>query len=487
MITMKRLLPGMCNESSSVFGECSSAKRSKTSYAEQSPLYAPLVNWSHLPDIIIHEIFDNLNFNDRTSASSVCKHWRRNVYHRRWWKCVTFTIEPHTINKARYFIAAFAKIVSFATIKLNTLSTECMEEFVSLIQILANNPNLKSLIIEPSHCRFEIPPMKLNDSEESDNVKIVKSITACLPKLHRFSIGCIEDLSNEVEHFLEVISRKHSSRVTALGLASVKDEPGKCKNFSLRPSLIKPFSGLEILSIDYDELCDDFLNNLESAVNLKRLVVHLHSVRSKHPATSNGAWQDFRENHPSCELRLTVIHAFNDISNLHVSVLRKEMPLSHLKIFFCESVNLSVLEYLSQYYRESLRSLIWVDSLSQNDNSWAIATPFYETPDPFLLMSWLCKNLEEVILYGYKYWEENLIAVARLRGAQLRKLEVAEDDILFYNTDFSPHENCLKDIPLNLKRPWAPVQRSDLHPVICNPTAGDSDEYLLPIVLADLQ
>ncbi|KAL3288970.1 hypothetical protein HHI36_003413 [Cryptolaemus montrouzieri] len=88
----------MCNDSTNVLGECSSAKRSKTSDPQQSQPYAPLVNWSHLPDIIIQEIFDNLNFTDRTNASSVCKHWRRNVYHWRWWK-ILFSQLIHILLK----------------------------------------------------------------------------------------------------------------------------------------------------------------------------------------------------------------------------------------------------------------------------------------------------------------------------------------------------------------------------------------------------
>ncbi|XP_044744406.1 F-box/LRR-repeat protein 21 isoform X1 [Coccinella septempunctata] len=484
MTTMKRLLSGMYHDSIGVLGECSSAKRSKTSDFEESTS----INWSHLPDVVITEIFDNLNHTDRINVSSVCKHWRKNLYNKRWWKDITFTVEPDKINKARYLIEAFSRIVSHATIKLNTFSTECMEEFVSLIQILADNPNLKTLIIEPTHCKFfEFPPVEIiKENLENDNAIIKNSIMKCLPKLNKFSIGCIEDLSNEVENFLKLLNRRHSERVTVLGLASVKDEPGKCKKVALRPSIFKPFSGLEILSIDYDEMSDEFLNNLHDATNLRRLVVHLHSIRPSHPGTSNETWQTFKETHPECEFRLTVIHAFKDIHNLHTKVLRKQMPLSHLKVFFCESVNISVLECLSQYYQDTLRSLIWVDSLNQEGGTWAITTPFFETPDPFLLISWLCKKLEEIILYGYKYWEENLIAVARLRGPQLHTLEIAEDDILFSNKSFSPHDTCLKDIPLNLKRSWTPKKRSELHPVICNPTAGDSDEYLLPIVLADL-
>lgn len=37
------------------------------------------------------------------------------------------------------------------------------------------------------------------------------------------------------------------------------------------------------------------------------------------------------------------------------------------------------------------------------------------------------------------------------------------------------------------KPAWAPLTTDQLHPVLCAPTAGDSDEYLLPKVLADIQ
>jgi hypothetical protein len=33
---------------------------------------------------------------------------------------------------------------------------------------------------------------------------------------------------------------------------------------------------------------------------------------------------------------------------------------------------------------------------------------------------------------------------------------------------------------------WAPLPNSQLHDVIHNPTAGDSDEFILPVVLRDL-
>lgn len=82
-------------------------------------------------------------------------------------------------------------------------------------------------------------------------------------------------------------------------------------------------------------------------------------------------------------------------------------------------------------YAESLRSIMWIDSLSHNDNSWVFVKPIFdESPDPFVLIAWLCKHLEEFVLYGYKYWEDNLIAIARLRSDTLKKLEVVESDII---------------------------------------------------------
>jgi F-box protein 33 len=97
---------------------------------------------------------------------------------------------------------------------------------------------------------------------------------------------------------------------------------------------------------------------------------------------------------------------------------------------------MGVLEYMSACYAQTLRSIMWVDSLSHSKESWSFLTSHYDsTPDPLIMISWLCKKLEELVFYGYKYCEENLIAIARLRGDKLKKFEIAEDDILLSNAD----------------------------------------------------
>lgn len=92
------------------------------------------------------------------------------------------------------------------------------------------------------------------------------------------------------------------------------------------------------MSIDYDQLSDNFLSQLDTAKGLERLVVHLHTIQKDHPGTTDEAWGKFCIQHPECQLRLTIIHAFKDIESLHETVMKPKMPLSHLKVFFCEKV-----------------------------------------------------------------------------------------------------------------------------------------------------
>lgn len=90
--------------------------------------------------------------------------------------------------------------------------------------------------------------------------------------------------------------------------------------------------------MDYDIVSDNFLNTLETAVELKRLVVHINGVDDNHPGTTNAAWQKFKMDHEGCELRLTMIHAYQEVHHLNL-ILKRNMPLSHLKVFFCEFVS----------------------------------------------------------------------------------------------------------------------------------------------------
>lgn len=90
--------------------------------------------------------------------------------------------------------------------------------------------------------------------------------------------------------------------------------------------------------MDYDIVSDTFLHTLETAKELKRLVMHINGVVAKHPGTTNAVWQKFKMDHEDCELRVTMVHAYHEVHHLHL-FLKRHMPLTHLKVFFCEFVS----------------------------------------------------------------------------------------------------------------------------------------------------
>lgn len=42
---------------------------------------------------------------------------------------------------------------------------------------------------------------------------------------------------------------------------------------------------------------------------------------------------------PDCGLRLSLIHSYDGVDVLHSKILKRAMPLTHLKVFFCEKVH----------------------------------------------------------------------------------------------------------------------------------------------------
>lgn len=139
---------------------------------------------------------------------------------------------------------------------------------------------------------------------------------------------------------------------------------------------------------------------MQGATQLKRLIIHVHGFWEAHPGTTNQAWEQFVMLHPHCQLRLTLIHAYEAVQNLHEQILHPCMPLTHLKVFFCEDLNLTVFNLISSWYARNFRSIMWVDSQSQ-ETTWSIIRRMGDNhPDPLVMAAWLCPKLEEIVLLG---------------------------------------------------------------------------------------
>lgn len=90
-----------------------------------------------------------------------------------------------------------------------------------------------------------------------------------------------------------------------------------------------------------------------------------------------------------------------------------------------------------------------------------------------------CNKITEKLsffpLLGYTVWAHNLIAIARLRGSDLKVLEVTEESIDFdqgelADQDVDPVHNLIEQVSLGLGRPWHAVMDIELLSVFTEPT-----------------
>lgn len=91
-------------------------------------------------------------------------------------------------------------------------------------------------------------------------------------------------------------------------------------------------------------------------------------------------------------------------------------------------MNPQAIDFISQNYNSTFKSLTWIDSAFDNQE----AEFFYLTTDqdPLVMMAWRCSKLEEIVLHGYLLDVHNLVGIARLRGENLKRFEVAKIDLL---------------------------------------------------------
>ncbi|PSN53043.1 hypothetical protein C0J52_03960 [Blattella germanica] len=420
--------------------------------------------WNNLPSVILLEIYSYLPQEDKIRASSTCKHWRYALYHPSFWQSIHFkakTKDQNSTSRTRYLTDCFAKKLRNATVSFDSMDPLCVQEAARVLQKLCENDHLQRLILIPSHCRFECPG-RIDEQKQFFKTHILKPMRLLMEQSHRLealSLGCSEELTVYVSAFLDLLTEHQSCSLRRLGLASVKDDPDDYLLLDLEPNRFRSLQMLQVLSVDYDYVNDNMLAAL-CDVRLVRFIIHVHGIVENHPGTTNSAWTNFSQHNPSCELRLTLIHSYEAVEILHSDILKPSMPLTHLKAFFCEQLNSAALHRLSTWYAKCLRSLWWVDSLG-SAASQSLVQPMGEEPDPIVMAAWRCTQLEEIVLLAQDI------------------LYDLEDDTV------DAEEDLQFEITEALGAIWTPLLDSQLHDVILNPTGGDSDEFILPVVLRD--
>lgn len=453
--------------------------------------------WNEIPNVVLDQIFAYLSWPDKVNASSTCKRWRCGLYHPCFWKSISFSLKMMNKDKeekAKYFMHTFGKIVRNVDILFDSLDPMSSLLTDDLLNILSGNTQLNRLMLIPNHCALY--PSKNNSCNASvlNSSRMYHHILTILTKtdkLEELSIGCLHDLIVYCNQILKTIADHHSKTIRILGIASMKYDPEEYVYDSLDFHYLKNYENLQVLSVNYDYVNDDFLQVLCSCSSLKRIIIHIHSNVQDHPGTTDAKWTELVKYCPNVELRLNVIHAYYAALELEKTILKKAMPLTHLRLFFCETLNDNALNSLHMY-SNSLRSLWWVDSPVYSDSDVLVKDDFnMGNMNPFIFASWRCVNLEEIVLIGYKYFVDDLRAISRLRGNVLKNLVVLRSEMMESFDDTASPTTTSREIEQEVSecmgKSWKPMKKKDVHPVIFHPDKYDSDEYLIPILCKDLE
>ena len=162
---------------------------------------------------------------------------------------------------------------------------------------------------------------------------------------------------------------------------------------------LSAFRNLSVLGLDYDymtaELLAEFAQN--NRAKLERLIIHVHGIEPGRATIPNSTWQHLVTYNPKVKVTLNMIHSIDGAAGL-LDILRPALPLSHLRMFFCQRINVAAINFISQHICSSFESLHIIDGMAgYGTNSYYEA----ETDeDPFVMMAWKCPNLSSFTLIG---------------------------------------------------------------------------------------
>lgn len=149
-------------------------------------------------------------------------------------------------------------------------------------------------------------------------------------------LGAIEALTYYGLDLLKTITR--IDELVELTLASIKYDPSHYPMFAMENSLIAKCSSLQVLSLDYDTLNEELIQAIQ-ILPLKKFLICVHGLDREHPGISDRAWSEFAEVFPDIQLILSLVYAFEAVEVLQVRILRRSMPITHLRVLFCDYVN----------------------------------------------------------------------------------------------------------------------------------------------------
>lgn len=444
-------------------------------------------SWGELPALVISNIYDHLGSKDILTASSTCCHWRSVLFQKRFFKDYKFKLYIGNDPQCTFFLQCLLNLTSELTIIFDSRNVNHIKKIKRLLNKVSKSANIIGLRFQVKCTGLVTSGSQYANGETNDIEQIfVEPIKTLLarksPSFKILDLGTMESLTLFATDFLKAITRpQYLEEIT---LASTKFDPSHYPIMTIESVFFEKCTSLQVLSLDYDTLNDELLKTLQ-VLPLQKLMICVHGLDDSHPGISEEAWAEFNSKFEKIDLILTLIYAYEAVDVLQHKIFRRSMPITHLRVLFCNLLNVDALDVISRYYQDTLKSIQWVDSAFQETERNVMELYLPAGQDPFVMMSWRCKYLEEIVIHGYVLDPHNLVGISRLRGRNLKKLEVSM-------LDPPPISNMMnsfiEEISTQLGQKWRPLDSSNIHPALGYIRVSEDirDEYVINLVRSDL-
>ncbi|KAG8449142.1 hypothetical protein GDO86_015990 [Hymenochirus boettgeri] len=239
---------------------------------------------------------------------------------------------------------------------------------------------------------------------------------------------------------------------------------------------LERFVNLRSLALDFCDFTAEMARVLANSnhVPLHRLSLLVHNtslkIKTLEKMPEDEDWKALTRN--SGNLRVYMM-AFDVKSDDMLRILKPSIPLERIHFdSYITCVSGAVVDLISRQYDTFLTHFILMNDV--NDMSGFPDLSDNRNEDPLVLLAWRCMRLSLLAVHGYTVWAHNLIAIARLRGPDLKMLEVTEESIDFDQSeladqDVDPVHNLIEQVSIGLARPWRAVMDIELLSVFTEP------------------
>ncbi|XP_074649636.1 F-box only protein 33-like [Tubulanus polymorphus] len=451
-------------------------------------------SWASLPSIIIVEILSYLTLKDRLSAVSSCKRWRDCLWHPLLWPRITFKLsrDGSSRSRSKHLAENCGRFIREANIDFSSKTSWDVKECAQLLGILAENRNLLKLSLKPSNCHIEWPERNTQNVLETFHGSI-ENIIKNSRRLKHVSFGCLEEIVSYSDYVLDLLAEYQSHSLQSLHIASIKEDPDSYSLCDLDYGHFQALANLKYLSIDYDYLTNELLEAFmrDHHVGLEKLIVNVHGIQptpTRNKISNRTWWRSVRYS-PKLRVTLNLIHSIDGVHHL-LDILQPSMPLAHLRMLFCSEINIPAIDFIAQHNSSTFETLHVIDGFVKGRAN------VYETnadEDPFVMLAWKCPLLTKLTMIGYDFAEDDLVAIARLRGPKLSTFELAESCIstMIEQEDSDVwvqvgqiSQQARDEISKSLGRNWRPLPDSMLHSAVKDSHA-DADTAYMKLLLKD--